>query len=96
MLTLTDTATAVVKEIVARAGEAEAGGLRIAPAAPMSEDLAVTIVATPEAEDQVVEQQGARVFLAEPAALTLEDKTLDARVNEEGRVAFDLLPQTLE
>lgn len=96
MLTLTDTATAVVKEIVSRAGEAESGGLRIAPAAPMSEDLAVTIVATPESEDRVVEQQGARVFLAEPAALTLDDKMLDARVNEEGRVAFDLLPQSLE
>lgn len=95
MLTLTDTASTVVKEFVVRAGEAESGGLRIDAPSPQSTDFTVAITAAPEPDDQVVEQDGARVFLAEPATIALADKTLDARVDEGGRVAFDLLPQPL-
>ena len=40
--------------------------------------------------DQVVEQAGATVYLDESAATMLDDKVLDAAVDEGGRVEFAL------
>ena len=93
MLTLTDTASTVVKEIVSRRGGPEGTGLRIDVEGPEATEFTVEIVPTPEEHDSVVEQAGAHVYLGEDAAPVLDDKTLDARVSEDGRVAFDLLPQ---
>jgi Fe-S cluster assembly iron-binding protein IscA len=93
MLTLTDTASTVVKEIVERSGGPVGSGLRIDSDGTSSTEFAVSIVPTPEAQDAVVERGGARVYLAEDAAQALDDKTLDAHVGEDGRVAFDILPQ---
>jgi Fe-S cluster assembly iron-binding protein IscA len=42
----------------------------------------------PATGDQVVEEGGARVFLEAAAAAVLEDKALDAQVNEQGDLAF--------
>ncbi|MRG59550.1 Fe-S cluster assembly protein HesB [Agromyces sp. CFH 90414] len=95
MLTLTDTASTVVKEIVSRSGAPETGGLRIDADSPQSTDFQVTIVPGPFDHDQVVTQDGAHVYLGHSADEALTDKTLDARVDEEGRVAFDVLPQTI-
>ncbi|WP_010203508.1 (Fe-S)-cluster assembly protein [Salinibacterium sp. PAMC 21357] len=87
MLTLTDTATTVVKTIVEQDPNTEATGLRIngEPGAP---NLTVAVVAAPEAGDAVIEAEGARVFLEENAAIALSDKTLDAEVGENGAVNF--------
>jgi iron-sulfur cluster assembly protein len=93
VLTLTDTASTVVKEIVSGAEQVGTGGLRIDAAAPDSTEFAVAIADQPEAGDAVVEQNGARVFLGADASNALSDKTLDARVDQEGRVAFDIRPQ---
>jgi Fe-S cluster assembly iron-binding protein IscA len=93
MLTLTDTASTVVKEIVSRRGGPDGTGLRIDIESPEATEFSVAIVPTPEERDAVVEQAGAHVFLGEDAAVALDDKTLDARVSEDGRVAFDILPQ---
>ena len=43
---------------------------------------------SPEPDDQVVESAGARVFLEESAALALDDKVLDAQLDEGGAVRF--------
>ena len=43
--------------------------------------------------DQVVEEAGARIFLEESAATLLDDKTLDAMVDESGTVQFAVAPQ---
>ena len=43
---------------------------------------------TPRHEDQVIEQAGARVFLDPTAADLLEDKVLDAAVDDDGKVRF--------
>ena len=94
MLTLTDTASTMVKEIVERSGGPAGSGLRI-DADGASNEFAVSIVPTPQAQDAVVEQAGARVYLAEDAAQALDDKTLDAHVGEDGRIAFDILPQRI-
>ena len=93
MLTLTDTATTVVKEIVSRSGGPDGAGLRINAQDPDGKEFAVEIVPTPEERDAIIEQDGARVYLGEVAALSLVDKTLDARVSDDGRVAFDIVPQ---
>ncbi|WP_308798655.1 iron-sulfur cluster assembly accessory protein [Agromyces silvae] len=93
MLTLTDTASTVVKEIVSGAEQVGTGGLRIDAAGPGSTEFAVAIAEHPESGDAVVEQNGARVFLGTDASVALADKTLDARVDQEGRVAFDIRQQ---
>ena len=90
MLTLTETATTVVKTIVEQDPNTEASGLRIngEPGAP---NLTVAVVAAPEASDSVVEADGARVFLEENASVALNDKTLHAEVGENGAVNFAIL-----
>ncbi|HET8778442.1 MAG TPA: iron-sulfur cluster assembly accessory protein [Agromyces sp.] len=93
MLTLTDTASTVVKEIVSRSGGPDGAGLRINAENPEATEFAVEIVPTPEERDAIVEQAGARVYLGETAAVALDDKTLDARVADDGRVAFDIVAQ---
>jgi Fe-S cluster assembly iron-binding protein IscA len=93
MLTLTDTASTVVAEIVARSGGPDGSGLRIEAENADATEFAVAIVPTPEETDAVIEQAGARVYVGETAAQALDDKTLDARVSDDGRVAFDIVPQ---
>ena len=91
MLLLTDNAKTVVK------GFAEqipgANGLRITggPADEPALDVAPAEAAEPG--DAVVEQDGATVFLDENASLMLDDKVLDAAVDDEGRVEFALAQQ---
>ena len=47
----------------------------------------------PETTDAVVEVEGARVFLDAGAALALEDKVLDAQMEQDGSVRFALAVQ---
>ena len=44
--------------------------------------------------DAVVEQDGAKVYLDETAAVALGDQVLDAAVDETGGVQFSLLPSS--
>lgn len=93
MLTLTDNASTVVKSIIARTESVVDGGLRIHPGTDGAGDFAVTVTPTPAPGDQVVETDGARVYLEENVATVLENKVLDAEVGENGTVTFALLPQ---
>lgn len=93
MLTLTDTATTVVKTIVASTPDVQEGGLRIAPGAGEDRDLAVSVVPAAQPGDQTVERDGATVFLESGTSELLDDKTLDAQVGENGSVTFALVPQ---
>lgn len=88
MLTLTEDARTIVKTIAGQASGAEDGGLRISSADSGSMDFALALTPAPEPQDQVVEQDGARVFLEQHAAQTLNDKVLDAQVDEAGAVRF--------
>jgi Fe-S cluster assembly iron-binding protein IscA len=84
---MTDTAADVVQKIVEQTvSEEEQAGLRISQAA--DESLALTPAAASEPGDKVVEEKGARVFLDEGAAIVLEDKILDAKVEADGSVQF--------
>ncbi len=94
MLTLTENASAVIKNITESQQQPDGSGLRIVQQGAAEEaELALTTAPTPEPGDQVVEEQGARVFLEETAAQTLDDKVLDAQVDESGGVQFMLAIQ---
>lgn len=86
VLTLTENASTVVKTISNQSPEPQ--GLRITAADPESTELSLSVVAAPEATDSVVEIDGALVFLEPVASDLLDDKVLDARVDENGSVSF--------
>lgn len=90
MLTLTENAGAVVSELLARASETDTAGIRIQQA---EDSYAVAIADAPAADEVVVEQAGARVFLDGELAEALDDMTLDARVELSGGISFALAPQ---
>ncbi len=91
MLTLTENACTIVRQFTESPETADEAGLRIA-ATPDSQ-LAVTATDAPLAGDQKVEQDGAIVYLDPEAAVQLDDKVLDAGIDEGGNVQFGLLLQ---
>jgi iron-sulfur cluster assembly protein len=93
VLTLTENATLVIKSITGVEGAPEGAGVRISQENPTDPALAVTTTESPAKGDQVLEEGGARVFLESNAAATLDDKILDAAVDDKGGVEFLLVPQ---
>lgn len=94
MLTLTDTASSVVKTIVAQSPSTDTGGLRIQGTGTPETEFQVSVAEAPEASDSVVERDGARVFLEPGAAMVLDDKVLDAQVAQDGSVRFAISAQS--
>jgi iron-sulfur cluster assembly protein len=92
MLTITPTAAEAIRAIVESTDVPEQGGLRISIAqqngAQASLELAVS--PAPMEGDEVVEEDGAQVFLDEMAALALEDKALDAEIEGE-EISFGIM-----
>lgn len=89
MLSLTANAVLVIREIAVQTGTTDTG-IRIAtsPAAGNgAPKLEIEITDGPKSADQVVEADGARVFLDPDASTALDDKWLDATV-QEGRAHF--------
>ena len=82
MLSLTERAKEVIKGIVEEVGPE--GGLRITASGDGNGDTALDfdLAPAPGEGDEVVEDDGAKVFLDEAAAAVLADKTLD--VEEHG------------
>ncbi|HEV7759141.1 MAG TPA: hypothetical protein VGO78_09135 [Acidimicrobiales bacterium] len=85
MLMLTENATRVIGALVDDPELPEGAGLRIVSA---PEGLSVSPVSGPDVDDHVVEEQSARVFLEPDAAIVLDDKVLDAQVDDSGHVQF--------
>jgi len=94
LLALTDNAVQAVTHIVASSeADAGTGGLRLAAARTGDEtNLELSIVSVPAEDDEVIEEQGVRVFLEQEAAALLDDKVLDAGI-EQNRVAFTIADQ---
>ncbi len=93
MLTLTPNAEEAVRQLVANSPISEdEGGLRIAPGQPTTEGvpLELTIVGSPEPEDQDAGAPDAHVYLEPTAAEALDDKILDAEV-EGDNIGFTLM-----
>jgi iron-sulfur cluster assembly protein len=93
MLTLTENASTIVKDITSQAGAPGTAGLRISSEDTAEPSFAVSAAPEPEPGDQVVEQSGATVYLDESAAVQLDDKVLDAGVDDSGNVSFALTMQ---
>jgi len=94
VLALTDSAVEAVKTVVESSPAApETAGLRmVAEQTPTQTNLQLSIVSQPAEDDEVIEEEGARVFLEPAAAALLDDKVLDASLAE-GEVAFTLANQ---
>jgi Fe-S cluster assembly iron-binding protein IscA len=93
MLVLTEAAAEVVKSVTSTPQAPDGTGLRIASSAPEPEDpgaLKLAAVAGPVENDQVIETAGVRVFVESQAAAYLDDKVLDARLDEDGNAQFTL------
>lgn len=92
MLTVTDNAVFVIREIAAQQQSPENAGLRIAADAAAG-SLTLTLAEEPTVGDQVLDSSGARVFLDPEAADMLQDKSLDAAVDDDGGVRFGIAAQ---
>jgi Fe-S cluster assembly iron-binding protein IscA len=94
MLTLTDKAADVIHDLTSRPSMPATTGLRISPNTDEGGPaLTVYLAEGPSPQDQVVETQEAKVFLEPEVAGQLDDKVLDARVDERGGIAFTVMPQ---
>src|SRR5690242_17112794 len=91
MLTLTENASTIVKDIATQSG-GEGVGLRITADPATEANLSLTVTTSDHAEsgDQVVEQAGATVYLESQVAEALSDMVLDAGVDPAGNVEFAL------
>ncbi|MFC4145718.1 iron-sulfur cluster biosynthesis family protein [Micromonospora mangrovi] len=87
MLTMTENAVMVIRDLAAQQDVAEGGGLRIA-ADTDAGSLSIELVPQPVQGDQVVDTQGARIFLDADAAELLNETSVDASVDDEGVVQF--------
>jgi iron-sulfur cluster assembly protein len=90
MLTLTENASTIVRDITAQPGMSETAGLRITTEVGDQPSFAISAADQPQADDQVVEQSGATIYLDQESAELLDDKILDAAVDEQGKVEFAL------
>ncbi|MGH3437840.1 MAG: iron-sulfur cluster biosynthesis protein [Sciscionella sp.] len=99
MLALTSTALEVVKAITTVEGAPEGAGLRIATAKEDTQEdgLEISVTAAPAADDQVLTgEDGGVIFLEPQAASFLDDKVLDAQVDDNGQASFALGDQAPE
>jgi iron-sulfur cluster assembly protein len=92
MLDLTENATSAIRSITGRAELPDDAGLRITSDPSGSGSLSVA-AGRPEEGDQIVEKEGARVFLEPQAAAILDDKVLDAQLSDQGNMEFLLSAQ---
>jgi iron-sulfur cluster assembly protein len=88
VLTLTDNAVQVIRSVSYQPEVPPDTGLRITSGPEGSGSLSLSVSAGPQVGDEVVEDQGAKVYLEPEAAELLNDKTLDAEVDEQGDVSF--------
>ena len=94
MLALTNDAVTAIRSLTAQPDLPDETGLRIAAAAAEEgPPLALSLSAGPQPGDQLVESDGARVYLDSGAAAALDDKALDADVSDQGEVRFQLTDQ---
>ena len=90
MLTLTNNASTAVKDLAERATGSDSAGLRISTISENPQDYEVKVSVTPEPDDVIVQNDGAQVFLESRAAEALADRVLDATVEQDGAVRFQL------
>lgn len=94
MLTITSDAADAIRTVVDAAELPDLGGMRISTGSLSSNGrgptLELQIVDSPDPEDEVLDDEGAKVFLDPLAAAHLENKTLDADYEAGGEIRFSL------
>ena len=94
-LALTDNAVEAVENIVSSSANETSGLRMVAERAGTEANFQLSVVPLPAEDDEVIEERGARVFLEPEAASLLDDKVLDASV-EQNQVAFTIADQIEE
>jgi Fe-S cluster assembly iron-binding protein IscA len=92
MLTVTENARTIVQEITEKS-DPDITALRISADASPEAAFAVSAVTGAEPGDQTVQDGGATIHLDEAAAQQLDDKILDAAIDQNGSIQFSLAPQ---
>ncbi|MFC7279303.1 adhesin [Paractinoplanes rhizophilus] len=90
MFTVSDNATMAIRTIIGRSGVPQGAGLRIAADADRG-SLHIAVSPAPEPGDTVYDAGAdAQLFIAEGAGELLEERTMDVREDDAGRVQFVL------
>jgi len=92
MLTITENAVTEIRNLTQLPEAPKDAGLRIATD-PEAGALTLSLAPAPEADDTVLDSEGARLFLDTAANTILEDQTLDAVKDPSGQVQFALAEQ---
>ncbi len=91
---MTDNAASAIRTLAGQTDTPEQTGVRISPTTDEGgAGLALAVTEGPLPEDQVIEDQGARLFVDSDVADALADKALDAQITEQGQVQFMLAEQ---
>lgn len=93
MLTLTENASTAVRDLTTRAGLPDSGGLRIAESEQQLGSFELALVPEAVPGDEVIDAEGATVFVSEGTKTLLADLTLDADPSATGSPGFTLTPQ---
>lgn len=94
MLAITPSALEAIQGITSQPGIPEGAGLKISgQTTPDGTSVELSLAETPEATDQVLQAEKAKVFVAAPMTELLDDKVLDAEIQQD-QVAFRLLEQS--
>lgn len=88
MFTVTDQAALAIRSLTTGPEVPDGAGLRIAGGSAGA--LQLTIAAAPRDGDEVIDADGARVFVDRTASEALEGAALDARVDSHGEAQFAL------
>jgi iron-sulfur cluster assembly protein len=97
VLTITPTAAEAIRAIIESTDVPDEGGIRISIARQNGAEASLELALSPAPMegDNVLEMNGAHVFLDETASLALEDKLLDAEI-EGGEISFGIMEQEEE
>jgi len=87
MLKITSEAACLTRRLVREGSSPRQGGLRIV-LNPVTDSLSMGLAPAPEPADAVVAQDGAMLFLSQPAAQRLENLTLRAEISTTKSVFF--------
>jgi Fe-S cluster assembly iron-binding protein IscA len=89
VLTLTDRAADTIRALVSQPGVPADAGLRMSMQGSEQGRLALSLEGR-QPDDAVIEDAGARVYVQQDAAGVVEDRQLDAQLDEDGRASFVL------
>ena len=93
MLAITPGAIQAIQGLTSQPDVPDGAGLKISGhITPEGTAIELSLVEAPEESDQILEAEDTKVFVAAPLAPVLDDKILDAGV-EEGRLEFKLAQQ---